>query len=110
MRFAHFSELMKHAACIVGNSSAGVREAPFLGVPSLDVGTRQNARSVAPSITSVHATETDKIMDFLQMEWGRRYDNDAEFGQGAASEQFVNILQSDDFWSRGFQKVFQDDA
>ena len=110
MRFAHFSELMKHAACIVGNSSAGVREAPFLGVPSLDVGTRQNARSVAPSITSVHANETDKIVDFLQMEWGRRYDNDAEFGQGAASEQFVNILQSDDFWSRGFQKVFQDDA
>jgi len=110
MRFAHFSELMKHAACIVGNSSAGVREAPFIGVPSLDVGTRQNARSVAPSITSVNANETDKIMDFLQMEWGRRYDNDAEFGQGAAAEQFVNILQSDDFWSRGFQKVFQDDA
>ncbi|MFD2102914.1 UDP-N-acetylglucosamine 2-epimerase [Tabrizicola soli] len=29
MRFAHFSELMKNAACMVGNSSAGVREAPL---------------------------------------------------------------------------------
>jgi hypothetical protein len=35
MRFAHFSELMKNAACMVGNSSAGVREAPFLGLPSM---------------------------------------------------------------------------
>jgi len=31
MRFAHFSELMKNAAVMVGNSSAGVREAPFSG-------------------------------------------------------------------------------
>ena len=38
MRFAHFSELMKNAACMVGNSSAGVREAPFIGLSSLDVG------------------------------------------------------------------------
>lgn len=110
MRFAHFSELMKNAACIVGNSSAGVREAPFLGVPSLDVGTRQNARSDAPSITSVNAHETDKITAFLRDEWGRVYDNDGQFGQGAAADQFVNILKSDDFWARGFQKVFQDNA
>lgn len=110
MRFAHFSELMKNAACIVGNSSAGVREAPFLGVPSLDVGTRQNARSDAPSITSVNAHETDKIAAFLQDEWGRVYANDGQFGQGAAADQFVSILKSDAFWGRGFQKVFQDNA
>ena len=43
-------ELMKNAACMVGNSSAGVREAPFLGLPSLDIGTRQSNRSDAPSV------------------------------------------------------------
>ena len=86
MRFAHFSELMKNAACIVGNSSAGVREAPFLGVPSLDVGSRQNARSDAPSITSVHARDTDKIAAFLHDEWGKSYTKDAQFGQGSAAD------------------------
>jgi UDP-N-acetylglucosamine 2-epimerase (hydrolysing) len=110
MRFAHFSELMKNAACIVGNSSAGVREAPFLGVPSLDVGSRQNARSDAPSITSVHASDTDKIAAFLRDEWGKSYTKDAQFGQGSAADQFVDILKSDEFWTRSFQKVFQDNA
>ena len=110
MRFAHFSELMKNAACIVGNSSAGVREAPFLGVPSLDVGSRQNARSDAPSITSVHASDTDKIAAFLRGEWGKSYAKDAQFGQGSAADQFVDILKSDEFWTRSFQKVFQDNA
>ena len=110
MRFAHFSELMKNAACIVGNSSAGVREAPFLGVPSLDVGSRQNARSDAPSITSVHARDTDKIAAFLRGEWGKSYTKDAQFGQGSAADQFVDILKSDEFWTRSFQKVFQDNA
>ena len=38
MRFNYFSELLKNAAVLVGNSSVGVREAPFLGIPSLDVG------------------------------------------------------------------------
>jgi UDP-N-acetylglucosamine 2-epimerase (hydrolysing) len=52
MRFNYFSELMKNAAVMVGNSSAGVREAPFLGLPSLDVGTRQNNRAQADSASS----------------------------------------------------------
>ena len=47
MRFSYFSELMKNSSAIVGNSSAGVREAPFLGLPSLDIGSRQRARSAA---------------------------------------------------------------
>ena len=34
MRFNYFSELMKNTAVFIGNSSAGVREAPFLGIPS----------------------------------------------------------------------------
>ena len=45
MRFAYFSELLRNAGAMIGNSSAGVREAPFLGIPSLDVGTRQTNRS-----------------------------------------------------------------
>ncbi len=37
---------------MVGNSSAGVREAPFLGLPSLDIGSRQTNRGSSPSITA----------------------------------------------------------
>jgi UDP-N-acetylglucosamine 2-epimerase (hydrolysing) len=71
MRFAHFSELMKNAACMVGNSSAGVREAPFLGLPSLDIGTRQSNRSDAPSVTACDAGDRRRSLAFLSDHWGR---------------------------------------
>ena len=108
MRFAHFSELMKNAACIVGNSSAGVREAPFLGVPSLDVGTRQTNRATSGSILACNADDTDAISGFLAREWGRRHPPDAGFGEGRAAERFAAVLDDPAFWARGLQKEFHD--
>lgn len=108
MRFAYFSELMKHAACMVGNSSAGVREAPFLGLPSLDIGTRQTDRAKAPSVHFADAAETDKINAFLKTEWGTKPPRDDAFGEGNAAGRFVEILQSDAFWQTSLQKRFRD--
>ncbi len=108
MRFAHFSELMKNAACVVGNSSAGVREAPFLGVPSLDVGSRQNRRSDAPSITTCAADDRDAILRFLAGEWGRAWPRHTGFGEGRAADRFVAVLRDPAFWARGLQKEFRD--
>ena len=108
MRFAHFSEAMKHAACIVGNSSAGVREAPFLGIPSLDIGTRQNNRADGASITFCEATDAAAIAGFLTREWAQRHPRDAAFGEGNAAARFVEVLADSGFWSRSLQKEFHD--
>ena len=108
MRFAHFSELMKNAACMVGNSSAGVREAPFLGLPSLDIGTRQSNRSDAPSVTACEAADRQTILDFLRDHWGRIAPSHAGFGQGSAAERFVDVLARPEFWTLSLQKAFRD--
>lgn len=108
MRFNHFSELMKNAACMVGNSSAGVREAPFLGLPSLDVGTRQTNRAQAGSVFSCSAFDTAKINDFLASQWGKPHAPDTGFGEGRAADRFVALLQDKAFWNQGLQKAFQD--
>ena len=108
MRFAHFSELMKNAALMVGNSSAGVREAPFLGTPSLDVGTRQTNRANAPSLASAMASDTDAITAFLAREWGKRYDRHDAFGRGDAAARFAAIVSDPAFWEAGLQKRFHD--
>ena len=108
MRFAHFSELMKHAGAMVGNSSVGVREAPFLGLPSLDVGTRQNGRSDAPSIRTCAATDRAAVLGFLSNDWGRAWTCHTGFGIGHAADRFVAVLQDDAFWARGLQKEFRD--
>ena len=106
MRFNYFSELMKHAAVLVGNSSAGVREAPFLGLPSLDVGTRQNRRASAPSIVACAAHDAECIDLFLHTQWGQRHAADVGFGTGNTAQQFVAVLQTAAYWRRPIQKQF----
>jgi UDP-N-acetylglucosamine 2-epimerase (hydrolysing) len=104
MRFNYFSELMKNAAVMVGNSSAGVREAPFLGLPSLDVGSRQNNRAQADSIFGCSAFDQEKTQLFLTNQWHHRYKVDASFGNGMASDQFVKVLNVDKYWKVNIQK------
>ncbi len=108
MRFAHFSELMRNAAVMVGNSSAGVREAPWLGLPSLDVGTRQTNRAAAPSVHFAKAADNTAIAAFLAQEWGKRYPRHDGFGAGRSSDRFVEVLQDQVFWNRPLQKAFRD--
>jgi UDP-N-acetylglucosamine 2-epimerase (hydrolysing) len=108
MRFAHFSELMRNAACMVGNSSAGVREAPFLGLPSLDIGTRQNRRAAAPSVAAAAPGDRAAILGFLAAQWGRRLPAHTGFGEGRAADRFVAVLRDPAFWAGGLQKEFAD--
>jgi UDP-N-acetylglucosamine 2-epimerase (hydrolysing) len=108
MRFAHFSELMRNARAVVGNSSAGVREAPWLGIPSLDIGSRQRNRAAAPSVHHAEAHEADRIAAFLTREWGRRHPRHPGFGEGRAADRFVAVLGDPTFWDRPLQKAFRD--
>ncbi|MFV2035689.1 MAG: UDP-N-acetylglucosamine 2-epimerase, partial [Halocynthiibacter sp.] len=108
MRFAYFSELMRNAAAVVGNSSLGVREAPFLGVPSLNVGTRQTNRARSGSVIHADASDSDTIAGFLSKNWGKRHQPDNSFGAGDAAGKFVTALAGASFWQRGRQKLFID--
>ena len=108
MRFSYFSELLRNASCIVGNSSTGVREAPFLGIPSLDFGSRQNGRSNGKSITHADEFNPKKISDFLTNEWGKRLQPSYEFGDGQASKKFGLAISKSSFWNGDLQKKFCD--
>ncbi|MBS82235.1 MAG: UDP-N-acetylglucosamine 2-epimerase (hydrolyzing) [Variovorax sp.] len=110
MRFHYFSELMKNAQVMIGNSSAGVREAPFMGIPSLDLGTRQSNRSFAPSVTKASCLEVEVISDFLNKEWGKRYSPSQEFGHGFAAKKFRELLLRPTFWGRPMQKYFENES
>ncbi|KAH9893202.1 hypothetical protein C8Q73DRAFT_836471 [Cubamyces lactineus] len=112
--FADFSVLLKGSSAVVGNSSAGIRETPFLGVPSLNVGTRQRGRAQADaeSVTHVSAFDDRSIRRFLSDGmWGRRFEPHWGFGRGTAAREFVEVLDgSEGFWERDLQKSFCDDA
>lgn len=106
MRFNYFSELMKNASIMIGNSSAGVREAPFLGIISIDIGSRQNNRARADSVISCSAFNKSKIIDSIHNFWGVRKNSDKSYGIGLAADNFVKVISSKDFWKISLQKEF----
>lgn len=106
MRFNFFSQLMRCAQVIVGNSSIGVREAPFLGVPSLNVGTRQRNRAQSSSVQNCDACDEESITMFLRANWGKRFESNDSYGDGNAATAFVSLLKDGGLWSLSVQKYF----
>lgn len=108
MRFRHFSELMKNASLFTGNSSTGVREAPFLGIPSLNIGTRQSNRAISDRVVSCAADDSEAIQNFISMNWENTFKRHTGFGSGCAAEKFSTLLKSGAFWNLPLQKRFAD--
>lgn len=108
MRFEYFSVLLKTCSVIVGNTSVGVREAPFLGKPSVNIGTRQKNRAKSDSIRHCDAFNGERIQALVQELWGKKLKPDLEFGVGNGAEKFLGVLKGKDFWSRSDQKFFFD--
>ena len=48
-----FLRVLCNAACLIGNSSVGIRECAYLGVPVVNIGTRQNGRQRGPNVVDV---------------------------------------------------------
>ncbi|CAM2007637.1 UDP-N-acetylglucosamine 2-epimerase [Acanthopleuribacter pedis] len=106
LRFEYFLVLLKHAKAIVGNSSAGIREAPVYGVPTLNIGTRQSARATTESITNV-PEDKDQILGYLTKHPPHR-PGSFHFGDGNSADLFAKALNKDTFWQTPKQKTFQD--
>ena len=108
MRFNYFSELMKNAKIFIGNSSAGVREAPFIGIPSINIGTRQMNRAKSLSVLNCKASEERKIINYINVNWGKKFNPDFSYGNGKASEKFLKIINNEEIWKISRQKYFKD--
>jgi UDP-hydrolysing UDP-N-acetyl-D-glucosamine 2-epimerase len=87
-----FVKLMAHCACMVGNSSAALREGAFLGTPAVTVGTRQQHRERAANVIEV-GHDPEEIADAIQRQLDHgRYERSILFGNGRAGERIAEIL------------------
>ncbi|MBV8542824.1 MAG: UDP-N-acetylglucosamine 2-epimerase (hydrolyzing) [Pseudonocardiales bacterium] len=87
-----FARLMTHCACMIGNSSAALREGAYLGTPAVSVGTRQRGRECGPNVvfTSHDPVEiTDAVR--AQLAHGR-YQRSDLFGSGTAGRDIADVL------------------
>jgi UDP-hydrolysing UDP-N-acetyl-D-glucosamine 2-epimerase len=87
-----FVALLRAAACLVGNSSAGIKECSYLGTPVVDVGARQQGRLHAEHVTHAGYDVAD-IRDAIdrQVRHGRYPPSEIYFKR-EASQQVVDRL------------------
>ena len=87
-----FIKLMAHCACLVGNSSAALREGSFLGTPAVTVGTRQQGRERGSNVVEVDH-DKDEIADAIRDQIARGpHERSYLFGDGAAGKKVADIL------------------
>jgi len=87
----YFAGLAKRASAIVGNSSFGIREASYLGLPAVNIGTRQQGRERAGNVTDV-PHESEQIRRAILDVAGQRYDPSTLYGDGKAGQRIADYL------------------
>lgn len=107
LRFEYFLTLMEHARFVIGNSSAGIREAPYFGVPTINVGSRQNGRTNNEDI--IHTGyKKEEILLGIRKALITDLEPAHYFGSGNSDELFNEIISRNEFWKTPKQKTFAD--
>lgn len=87
-----FLRLVHNSLGIVGNSSVAIRECSFLGVPAVNIGTRQDGRERGPNVIDV-GYDREAIMEAIRMHLARgRPPRSTTYGDGTAGRRIVEIL------------------
>jgi len=87
-----FLNLLHNSICLVGNSSVGIRECAFLGIPVVNIGTRQNKRDRGNNVTDVDYDEVEiekAINDIIKT--NKRTKSDV-YGGGNAGKKIAELL------------------
>src|SRR3546814_15622271 len=81
---ATYVSLMRRTACLVGNSSSGIREGAFIGTPTVNIGSRQAGRERGRNVVDVgYDREKNPEAKQAQMRHGA-YEKDDTYGDGQA--------------------------
>lgn len=100
---------LKYADLVIGNSSSGIIEAPSIGLPTLNIGSRQKGRLAAESVftTGVSRLEIEKGIKFvLEMRTKKDLNNLYNpYGNGNTSTQIIKLLKKSNF---SHKKYFYD--
>jgi UDP-hydrolysing UDP-N-acetyl-D-glucosamine 2-epimerase len=87
-----FLRLLHGARCLVGNSSVGIRECAFLGVPVVNIGSRQAGRERGPNVRDV-VYERGEIASAMRWHMQRsRPKGDLLYGDGKAGPRMADLL------------------
>tara|TARA_B100000945_G_scaffold48617_2_gene34390 strand:+ start:2032 stop:3159 length:1128 start_codon:yes stop_codon:yes gene_type:complete len=108
IRFEYFLTILKNSDFIIGNSSAGIREAPYYSIYSINLGSRQHKRDMNTMIINADFEKKEILQAMNKATEKTNKKSIRNFGRGNSSELFLKTLLDDNLWKTNNQKEFHD--
>jgi UDP-N-acetylglucosamine 2-epimerase (hydrolysing) len=108
LRFEYYLTLLKNCKVIIGNSSAGIMEAPYYGIPTINVGDRQNNRVFLKSISNCDYSYNSILNCIKKLSDKKKFKKIFFFGLGKSKDKVIKILKMPKIWKLNNQKQFKD--
>jgi UDP-hydrolysing UDP-N-acetyl-D-glucosamine 2-epimerase len=87
-----FLRLLYNSKCIVGNSSVAIRECSFLGIPAVNVGSRQSGRERGKNVIDVGHNRDEILSAISKQLKNSRYQSEGLYGDGRAGKRIAELL------------------
>ena len=87
-----YYRLLKNSSCLVGNSSSGIRESSYLGVPVVNIGDRQQHRERGKNVLDVKNDEK-AILKAIKVQSNKKFHSQKIYGDGNSSKKIIKILE-----------------
>ena len=87
-----FLRLLANSLCLIGNSSVGIRECSYLGVPVVNIGTRQNRRQRGNNVIDTHYDKTAILNAIKERISCENIISSTIYGNGKSGEKIAAIL------------------
>lgn len=88
-----YLKLIKNSKCLIGNSSSGIREGAFLGIPTVNIGDRQNLREKGDNVIDVKV-DSKKILKAVKIISKKKIKKSKLYGDGNSTKKIIKILSS----------------
>lgn len=87
-----YTKLMINCSCIIGNSSSAIREGAAIGVPTVNIGTRQIGRKKGKNVIDVNYDKDEIVKAVKKHLTHGRYEPEYIYGDGKSGERIAKIL------------------
>ncbi len=87
-----FLRLLIGSKCLIGNSSVGIRECAFLGVPVVNIGSRQSGRQRGMNVVDVDYKQAEILEAVRNQISHGQYPTDPIYGDGCAGQKIAEVL------------------
>jgi UDP-hydrolysing UDP-N-acetyl-D-glucosamine 2-epimerase len=99
MRPHDFLKLLKNSKCLIGNSSVGLRECAFLGVPVVNIGSRQHGRQRGVNVMDCKNNKLEIKKCILEQINHDHYQSENIYGDGFSGDRIASFLNKCDLIS-----------